>query len=124
MPGVNSRCRPWERARLRVLAESPGRATWNADSGMPCPAALPEAQVVPVELRRRAGTKTWYEPWASTVRKGFSRTTGVRSTVVIGGLGKLWAGAPWVPTKTMFQLAPVQLPKVSLRDSHCCCEPD
>ncbi len=24
----------------------------------------------------------------------------------------------------MFQLAPVQLPKVSLRDSHCCCEPE
>src|SRR5882757_11002615 len=24
----------------------------------------------------------------------------------------------------MFQLEPVQLPNVSLRDSHCCCEPD
>lgn len=58
------------------------------------------------------------------MRKGFSRTTGVRSTVVYGGLGKLVPGTPWLPTKTMFQLEPVQEPSWELRVSHCCWVPD
>jgi hypothetical protein len=45
-------------------------------------------------------------------------------TVVNGGLGKLFDGAPTTPAKTMFQLEPLQLPNWELRDSHCCCEPD
>src|SRR5882757_10222778 len=57
-------------------------------------------------------------------RNGFSRETGVWSTVVYGGQGKLPAGAFWSPTNTMFQLEPLQLPHSELRDIHCCCEPD
>src|SRR5690349_1033597 len=57
-------------------------------------------------------------------RNGFSRTSGVLPTLVYPGSGKLVPGAPWVPTQTMFQFAPDQLPMVELRVIHCCCEPD
>lgn len=80
--------------------------------------------MVPRESVRTAGTNTLYALTASTYRKGFSRVTGARSTVVYGGLGKVFAGAFCAPTKTMFQLEPVQLDHSVFRDSHCCCEPD
>ena len=32
--------------------------------------------------------------------------------MVIGGVGKLWAGAPVTPENTMFQTEPLQLPKL------------
>src|SRR5580765_5480960 len=49
---------------------------------------------------------------------------GTESIVVYGGSGKLSAGAPRVPTKTMFQFAPFQLPSSLSRVSHCCWLPD
>src|SRR5882757_10941312 len=57
-------------------------------------------------------------------RYGFSATVGVVETVVSGGLGKLCPGTPVSPTKTMFQLEPVQLPKLSLRVRNCCWLPE
>src|ERR1700729_1557619 len=48
-------------------------------------------------------------------RYGFSSTVGVWLTVVSGGLGKLCPGTPVLPTNTMFQFEPVQLPSWSLR---------
>src|SRR3954451_14592806 len=39
-------------------------------------------------------------------------------------VGKDWAGAPWSPTKTMFQLEPDQLPICESRVRNCCWEPD
>lgn len=44
--------------------------------------------------------------------------------MVWGGLGKVVPGTPWLPTKTMFQLAPVQLPSWELRVNHCCWLPE
>ena len=41
-----------------------------------------------------------------------SRATGVVASVVIGGLGKLCAGAPFTPENTMFHTEPDQLPRV------------
>src|SRR5215472_18038794 len=55
---------------------------------------------------------------------GFSRSTGVWPIVVKDGFGKCCAGAFAVPTNTMFHTLPTQLPHVSLRDIHCCCEPE
>ena len=46
------------------------------------------------------------------------------STVVYGGFGKLWPGAPCTPANTMFQFDPFQLPIWSSREIHCCCEPE
>src|SRR5512141_1161951 len=43
---------------------------------------------------------------------------------VYGGLGHRPDGGFATPTKTMFQLAPVQVPHSLLRDNHCCCEPE
>src|SRR3984957_16326664 len=57
-------------------------------------------------------------------RYGFSSTVGVRLTVVYGGLGKLCAGTPVLPTNTMFQFDPVQLPSWSLRMMNCCWVPE
>ena len=44
------------------------------------------------------------------------------ASVVIGGLGKLCAGAPFTPENTMFQTEPDQLPKLLSREYHCCCD--
>ncbi len=44
--------------------------------------------------------------------------------MVYGGCGKVLPGTPWLPTKTMFQLDPFQLPSWELRVSHCCCDPE
>ena len=49
---------------------------------------------------------------------------GATSILVYGGSGKLFAGARSVPTNTMFQFDPVQLPSALLRVSHCCWLPD
>ena len=46
------------------------------------PGVVPPCQVMPVVLVRRAGTRTLQLPFASTSRKGFSRTMGVWSTLV------------------------------------------
>ena len=42
--------------------------------------------------------------------------------VVIGGVGKLCAGAPVTPENTMFQTEPDQLPKLLSLEYHCCCD--
>src|SRR5258708_14151920 len=50
--------------------------------------------------------------------------TGAEPIVVYGGSGKLFGGACPVPTNTMFQFDPVQLPRSLLRVIHCCWLPD
>ncbi|BFO17193.1 hypothetical protein SHKM778_35810 [Streptomyces sp. KM77-8] len=83
--------------------------------GVPLPQETPRASV------RSAGRKTRY--WSpSRYRKGFSRESGVRSSVVYGGSGKPCAGAPSTPENTMFQTALVQSPTELSRVYHCCCE--
>src|SRR3954454_10808136 len=57
-------------------------------------------------------------------RYGFSRTTGVLSITVYGFAGQVPSGGLVVPTKTMFQFPPRQLPHSALRENHCCCEPE
>src|ERR1700741_205883 len=103
-----------------VAAEVPGLTIRNSLIERSVPRGLPELQVVPSALERSAGTKTFHSPRRSTKRNGFSRIIGATSIVVYGGSGKLFAGACWVPTNTMFQLDPVQLPSALLRVSHCC----
>ena len=84
----------------------------------------PSAQSVPREPVRAAGTRTRHAPASSTYRNGFSRLSGVVSSVVYGGSGKpVSAGAPTVPAKTWFHTPLVQLPTSELRVIHCCCEP-
>ena len=61
-------------------------------------------------------------PEESTYRYGTSRAVGVVASVVIGGLGKLWAGAPVTPENTMFHTEPLQLPKLLSAEYHCCCD--
>ena len=51
-----------------------------------------------------------------------SRAVGVVARVVIGGLGKLCAGAPFTPENTMFHTEPLQLPKLLSFEYHCCWE--
>ncbi len=55
-------------------------------------------------------------------RYGTSRETGVAARVVSGGFGKVFAGAPCTPEKTMFQTPPAQLPRLLSRVYHCCWE--
>src|SRR5689334_14559098 len=100
-----------------VAAEVPGLTIRNWLSGCATPFACPELQLVPRALERSAGTKTFHSPRRSTTRKGFSRITGATSIVLYGGSGKLLAGACRVPTNTMFQFDPVQLPSALLRVS-------
>src|ERR1700679_2830300 len=49
---------------------------------------------------------------------------GVSVTLVKGGTGQSPAGEWGTPTKTMFQLEPVQLFQSLLREIHCCCVPE
>src|SRR3982751_4322303 len=49
---------------------------------------------------------------------------GAEPTVVYGGDGDDWAGAPGLPTKPWFQFEPFQLPIWELRVMNCCCDPD
>src|SRR5258706_7109238 len=107
-----------------VDAELPGLTMTNSLSGRATPRGFPEIQVVPSAFERSAGTKTPHAPRRSTKRNGFSRITGAASIVVYGGVGKLFDGAPPVPTNTMFQFDPFQLPSALLRVSHCCWLPD
>ena len=44
------------------------------------------------------------------------------ASVVIGGVGKLCAGAPFTPENTMFHTEPFQLPKLLSLEYHCCCD--
>src|SRR4051812_4711813 len=123
MPGVMRTCLPRASAAfitvaLRALLS--GLMIAKSESGSEAPRGAPPSHVTPRELVRSAGTNTLHLPRASTYRKGFSRTTGVVSTVVCGGVGKLFDGAPSVPTNTMFQFDPFQPPSALLRVSHCC----
>src|SRR5689334_14787770 len=71
-----------------------------------------------------SGTRTLYLPRASTNRYGFSRLTGVFSTVVYGGSGNAASdGAPTTPENTWFHTPFDQLATSLLRVSHCCWEP-
>src|ERR1035441_9295899 len=78
---------------------------------------------MPELLARSAGIRTLYLPEASTWRNGFSRTVGTWAILVYGGVGHSPAGGLTTPTKTMFQLAPVQLRHSVLREIHCCWGP-
>jgi len=85
---------------------------------------MPSAHETPRVFFRAAGTRTWYLPRASTNRYGFSRLTGVVSSVVYGGFGNAASsGAPTTPEKTWFHTPLDQLSTSLLRVSHCCCEP-
>src|SRR5579863_2707363 len=92
--------------------------------GIERPGVSPECQVIPALSFCKAGTRTNQRPCPSTSRNGFSFTTGVRSTLVYGGLGHSPAGGFLTPTKTMFQFEPVQLPHSLLREMNCCCVPE
>src|SRR6267378_3673112 len=111
-------------ASFIVAAEVPGLTMTNWLKGCATPRGFPELQVVPPAFERSAGTKTFHSPRRSTTRNGFSRITGAASIVVYGGSGKLFDGACSVPTNTMFQFDPFQLPSALLRVSHCCWLPD
>src|SRR6185436_1707703 len=113
MPGVMRRCLPRASAAFITAAlflVLSALMISKSAMGNLLPRGAPDSHVVLRELERRAGTKTFHSPRVPTYRKGFSRTAGVTSTVVYGGVGKLFAGAPVVPTNTMFQLEPVQRP--------------
>src|SRR6185369_7268183 len=102
----------------------PGFTMKKSLMGSATPAAFAELHVTPLVFERTAGTNTLHSPRSSTKRKGFSRITGADGSVVYGGSGKLCAGAFFVPTNTMFQFAPFQLPSSLFRVSHCCWLPD
>ncbi len=123
-PGVSSRCRPRASSRLMTCTGSDGRATKKSLIGMVRPGVIRSPQVMPRVSRRTAGTRTWYLPLASTNRYGFSRLSGVVSSVVYGGSGNpASSGAPTTPANTWFHTALDQLSTSLLRVSHCCCEP-
>ena len=42
--------------------------------------------------------------------------------MVYGGFGKVFAGAPCTPEKTMFQTRVAELPRLLSRVYHCCWE--
>src|SRR5438445_13655025 len=124
MPGVMMRLFLRASAPFIVAADVPGFTTTKSLSGRATPRGFPEIQVVPAAFDQSAGTKTFHAPLRSIMRNGFSRITGAASIVVYGGSGKLFVGAPSVPTNTIFQFDPAQLPSVLLRVSHCCWLPD
>src|SRR5215471_16335690 len=79
---------------------------------------------MPLVLVRSAGTNT-AKLAPSRNRNGFSRDTGVGLTNVLGVVGQVPPGRlVGIPTNTMFQLLPVQLPHCALREIHCCWETD
>jgi hypothetical protein len=92
--------------------------------GIDVPAGFCASQLVACASCRTSGTKTCQAPLLSTYRNGFSLITGDFGTDVTGGAGKVVAGALAVPTKTMFQLEPTQLPSDELRVTHCCWVPE
>src|SRR5579863_1661721 len=79
---------------------------------------------MPLVFCINAGSCTFQCPLSSTKRNGFSRTTGVDSILVYGGFGHSPAGGDTTPTKTMFQLEPVQLRHSLFLEIHCCCDPE
>jgi hypothetical protein len=124
MPGVKNRLQPEASAELMVEAVSPALTTKNWLIGSDVPGVLPLAQLGPEALVRSDGRNTRYLPVPSMNRYGTSRETGVVPSVVSGGFGNVFDGAPPVPENTMFQTPPVQLPKLESRVYHCCCETD
>src|SRR3954471_4775861 len=123
MPGVSSRFSPRASAASILCAESDGVATKKSESGIVRPAGVPAVQEGPRVPVRAAGTRTRYAPPDSN-RYGFSRLTGVVSSVVYGGFGNVESsGAPSTPANTWFQTAFVQNATWLLRVSHCCWEP-
>src|SRR5205809_2347597 len=124
MPGVTMRCLLCASASFIAATVVPGFTMTNSPIGCVTPGGSCALHVVPLAFARNAGTNTFHVPRASTNRNGFSRITGAEASVVYGGAGKLCVGALRVPTKTMFQLDPVQLPISLLRVSHCCWLPD
>src|SRR6476620_2935310 len=124
MPGVTTRLMPRASAAFMDDTVVPGVTIRKSLSGRDTPRGGAALHVVPSARERNAGTNTDHASRRSTTRKGFSRITGAAPIVVYGGSGKIVAGAPCVPTKTMFQFAPVQRPSVLLRVSHCCWLPD
>src|SRR5512135_1151477 len=128
MPGVRIRFLPFARAVLIFEAESPGLAMKNLSMEMEFPSAGPLPQVVSDESVRSAGTNTLYLPSEAMYRNGFSRVTGLVSSVVYaGGLYGTdpndCAGAPTTPEKTWFQTALDQPPMLLSRTRNCCCDP-
>src|SRR3954462_14210876 len=100
MPGVSSRFSPRASAASILCAESDGVATKKSDSGIVRPAGVPAVQEGPRVPVRAAGTRTRYAPPDSN-RYGFSRLTGVVSSVVYGGVGDgEAAGGPPHPPHT------------------------
>src|ERR1039457_5966777 len=91
--------------------------------GIVSPAVSPPRHVIPTLSLYNSGTRTLNSPAAFTCRNGFSRTTGVCTTIVYGGEGHAPCGGCTTPTKTMFQFAPVQLFQSQLRETHCCSLP-
>src|SRR5690349_2050288 len=87
-PGVSSRFLPSARLALISHTGSDGLATKKSLSGTVRPGVRPADQLVPLEFFCAAGTRTLYRPAASRNRYGFSRLTGVFSSVVYGGSGK------------------------------------
>ena len=113
---------------LIFCTSSPGLATKNLSIGIDWPAAGAAPQLVPLEFRRVAGTKTFQCPRESTERIGASLVTGLVDSVVYGPpqdacAGKQSGGAPTVPENTWFKTPFDQLVSVLFRTIHCCCEP-
>src|SRR5882757_9133943 len=123
MPGVISRCLPWASAAFMSATVVPALTMRKFAIGIDVPAGFCASQLVACASRRTPGTNTCQAPAESTCRNGFSRTTGDFGTEVTGGVGKVVAGALAVPTNTMFQLEPTQLPSTELRVTHCCWVP-
>src|SRR3954468_12822417 len=85
---------------------------------MPLPHEMPRLSVF------TDGTRTFQRPRSSTNRYGFSRLTGVVSSVVYGGSGKPASdGAPSTPPNTWFHTPLDHPPMMLLRVIHCCWEP-
>src|ERR1041384_676803 len=124
MPGVKNRLQPEASAELMLDAVSPALTTKNWLIGSDVPGVLPFAQLGPDALVRSDGRNTRYFPVLSMNRYGTSRETGVVASVVSGGLGNVFDGAPPTPENTMFHTPPAQLPRLVSRVYHCCCETD
>src|ERR1041384_245008 len=124
MPGVKNRLQPEARAELMLAAVAPALTTKNWLIGSDVPGVLPLAQLGPEALVRSEGRNTRYLPVLSMNRYGTSRETGGVATVVSGGLGNVFEGAPLTPENTMFNTPPDQVPRLESRVYHCCCETD
>ena len=87
-PGVSSRCLPRASWLLIACTESDGLATKKSLIGRVRPGVRPSAHVDAAGVRPGGGhADVDSRRCASTNRYGFSRLTGVVSSVVYGGLG-------------------------------------